>query len=403
MDFTIISGFLDKIGKIMNLTEKELVLLKTPQRIHQAELELDGQKYPAYRIQYNDARGPTKGGIRYHWEVSFDEVKSLAFWMSLKTAVADVPFGGSKGGITVNPKELSQDQLQQLSRKWVQAFYRHIGPTKDIPAPDVYTTPQIMAWMMDEYEKLIGEKAPGVITGKPLEVGGSLVRDIATALGGIYVLEEAVKKVSLDKKTVAIQGFGNAGMNMAKLLFQSGYSIVAVSDSKGAIYNPLGLNVDELIHTKTQSGTVIAYKNGTTISNEALLELEVGVLVPSALSNVIHKENANKVKAKIVLELANGPTTPEADEILHQNKVLVLPDILSNSGGVTVSYFEWVQNNTGLYWKTEEVKERLREKMVVAFEKIWAEYENNNYDFRTNTYILAIKKILVAEKLRGRL
>ena len=402
MKFATITGFLDKLGTIMNLTSKELDLLKTAQRTHQAELEVNGKKYPAYRVQYNDARGPTKGGIRYHWEVDLEEVKSLAFWMSLKTAVADIPLGGAKGGITVNPKELSNDELQELSRKWVQAFYKHIGPTKDIPAPDVYTTPQIMAWMMDEYENIIGEKAPGVITGKPIEVGGSLVRDIATALGGVYVLEEAVKKINIIEKSVAIQGFGNAGMNAAKLLVEHGYRVVAVSDSKGGIYNAEGLNLDEVIKVKTETKSVINYSNATQISNEDLLKLNVGVLVPSALANAITKENATEVRAKIILELANGPTTPEADEILYANKVLVLPDILANAGGVTVSYFEWIQNNTGLYWKAEEVKERLKEKMVIAFEKIWQEFDSNDYDFRTNTYILAIRKILVAEKLRGR-
>ena len=402
MTFEKIKQFLEKIAPLAGVDENQLKIIATPNKILEAELDVNGKKYPAYRVQHNNSRGPYKGGIRYHPGVDLDEVQSLAFWMSLKTAVADVPMGGGKGGITINPKELSNGELQELSRQWVRAFYKHIGPTKDIPAPDVYTTPQIMAWMMDEYEKLIGEKAPGVITGKPLAVGGSLVRDIATALGGVYVLEEAVKKINIAEKTVAIQGFGNAGMNAAKLLVERGYIIVAVSDSKGGIYNPSGLDVDSVIKVKSETKSVVNYSDAEKISNEDILKLGVSVLVPSALENVITVENASEIKAKIILELANGPTTPEADEVLHQNGVLVLPDILANAGGVTVSYFEWVQNNTGLYWKADEVKERLKEKMVVAFEKIWEEYSGKEYDFRTATYILAIKKILEAEKLRGR-
>ena len=402
MTFEKIKQFLEKIAPLAGVDENQLKIIATPNKILEAELDVNGKKYPAYRVQHNNSRGPYKGGIRYHPGVDLDEVQSLAFWMSLKTAVADVPMGGGKGGITVNPKELSNGELQELSRQWVRAFYKHIGPTKDIPAPDVYTTPQMMAWMMDEYEKLIGEKAPGVITGKPLAVGGSLVRDIATALGGVYVLEEAVKKINIAEKTVAIQGFGNAGMNAAKLLVERGYIIVAVSDSKGGIYNPSGLDVDSVIKVKSETKSVVNYSDAEKISNEDILKLGVSVLVPSALENVITVENASEIKAKIILELANGPTTPEADEVLHQNGVLVLPDILANAGGVTVSYFEWVQNNTGLYWKADEVKERLKEKMVVAFEKIWEEYSGKEYDFRTATYILAIKKILEAEKLRGR-
>ena len=403
MDFSTITTFLDKIGNIINLTEKELELLKTAKRIHKTELELNNKKYPAFRVQYNDSRGPTKGGIRYHPEVDLDEVKALAFWMSLKTAVADIPFGGGKGGITVNPKELSQAELEELSRKYIQAFYKHIGPTKDIPAPDVYTTPQIMAWMMDEYEKITGELAPGVITGKPLELGGSKVRDIATALGGVYVLEEAAKKISLTDKSVVIQGFGNAGMNAAKLLAERGYKIIAVSDSKGGVYSNAGLDVDKLISVKKETRSVINYTDTEKekISNNFLLELDCAILVPTALSGSITIENADKIKAKIILELANGPTTPEADNILHKKKILVIPDILANAGGVIVSYFEWVQNNYGYYWGAEVVESRLKKKLVNAFDEIWKEYSPQDYDFRTTTYILAIKRILIVERLRG--
>ena len=402
MEYTSIINFLEKIGKIANFNEKELDLLKRPQFIHQAELEVSGKKYSAFRVQHNNSRGPVKGGIRFHPEVSLDEVKALAFWMSLKTATADIPLGGGKGGITVNPKELSKEEIEELSRDYVRAFYKVIGPQQDIPAPDVYTTPEIMNWMCDEYEKLIGEKAPGVITGKPIEAGGSLVRDIATALGGVYVLEEAIKRIVLTEKTVAVQGFGNAGMNAAKLLAERGLKIVAVSDSKGGILNNEGLNIEELVKVKSETGSVVNYTNGEKISNADLLELDVVVLVPSALENVITVENASEIKAKIVLELANGPTTSEADKILYSKQILVLPDILANAGGVTVSYFEWLQNNEDNYWDAETVKTKLKKKMVSAFEQIWEKYSENDYDFRTNTYLLAVKKILDAEKLRGR-
>ena len=402
MEYTSIINFLEKIGKIANFNEKELDLLKRPQFIHQAELEVSGKKYSAFRVQHNNSRGPFKGGIRFHPEVSLDEVKALAFWMSLKTATADIPLGGGKGGITVNPTELSKEEIEELSRDYVRAFYKVIGPQQDIPAPDVYTTPEIMNWMCDEYEKLIGEKAPGVITGKPIEAGGSLVRDIATALGGVYVLEEAIKRIVLTEKTVAVQGFGNAGMNAAKLLAERGLKIVAVSDSKGGILNNEGLNIEELVKVKSETGSVVNYTNGEKISNADLLELDVVVLVPSALENVITVENASEIKAKIVLELANGPTTSEADKILYSKQILVLPDILANAGGVTVSYFEWLQNNEDNYWDAETVKTKLKKKMVSAFEQIWEKYSENDYDFRTNTYLLAVKKILDAEKLRGR-
>lgn len=402
MTFDQVITFLDKLRKIARWNKAEMEILKNPQRAYQSILEVSGKKYPAFRVQYNDARGPTKGGIRYHPEVNLEEVKSLAFWMTLKCAVADIPYGGAKGGVAVNPKELSGSELQELSRKYVRAFYKQMGPTRDIPAPDVYTNSQIMAWMLDEYETLVGQKASGFITGKPLELGGSFVRDIATALGGVYVLEEALKKIKLSDKSVAVQGFGNAGMNMAKLLSEAGFKVVAVSDSKGGIYDPKGLRIDEIIKVKEKTGSVGNYSGGKKITNEELLALDCAILIPSALSGAITENNADSVKAKIVLELANGPTTPKADEILFRKKILVLPDVLSNSGGVTVSYFEWVQNNYGYYWDEETVKKRLREKMVTAFDKIWNKYSGSNYDFRTNTYLLAIDKILLAERLRGK-
>ncbi|HLD39588.1 MAG TPA: Glu/Leu/Phe/Val dehydrogenase [Candidatus Nanoarchaeia archaeon] len=398
MSFSEVTTFLEKIAPLAKLSREEITKLETPDRVLKAELSVNGKKYPAYRVQFNNARGPYKGGIRYHPEVSEDEVKSLAFWMTIKTAVTDLPFGGGKGGVTVDPKKLSKKELEELSRAYVRAFYKYLGPDTDIPAPDVYTTAEIMAWMLDEFEKVTGKKAPAFITGKPLELGGSKVRDIATALGGVYVLEEAVKKVGLKDKTVAIQGFGNAGMNMAKLLAEEGYVIVAVSDSKGGIYDSAGLEIEEVMKSKESKGSVVEYKKARKISNEELLECECSILIPSALSGVITEKNAGKVKAKIVLELANGPTTPEADQILWNKKVLVLPDILANAGGVTVSYFEWVQNKKNQSWSEQEVKKKLQEKMISAFTQIWKEFSDEKKSFRTAAYVLALKKIVAAEK-----
>ncbi|MBI4152766.1 Glu/Leu/Phe/Val dehydrogenase [Candidatus Woesearchaeota archaeon] len=402
MTFNHVVQFLQTLAPLAHLTPAEISILKTPHHLHQAELHLNGKKYPAFRIQFNNARGPYKGGIRFHPEVNEDEVKSLAFWMTLKTAVADIPFGGGKGGVIVDPKTLNEKELQVLSRAYVRAFADHLGSNIDIPAPDVYTNGQIMAWMLDEYEQQVGYHDPGMITGKPLELGGSLVRDIATALGGVFVLEEAVKKLKFKGKRIAIQGFGNAGMNAAKLLAQRGFTIIAVSDSKGGVFDAKGLNVDEVVKIKDNTGSVQNYSSGKKMSNEELLTLDCDILVPSALSEVITEKNADAVKAKIVLELANGPTTPEADKILHRNNILVLPDILANAGGVTVSYFEWVQNQSGYYWKEEEVRARLREKMTEAFGKLWSAWEGKKYDFRTATYIHAVKKVLAAERLRGK-
>ncbi len=408
MAFKDVNKFLEKVANIANLSKADIKPLKNPEKILQAELKVKGKKYMAFRVQYNSARGPYKGGIRFHPQVSLDEVKSLAFWMTLKTAIADLPFGGGKGGVRVNPKELSGAELEELSRAYVHAFYPYLGSGKDIPAPDVYTTPQIMAWMLDEYEKLTGKKDPGMITGKPLDKGGSPVRDIATALGGVYVLEEAIQKLGVSKKTAAIHGFGNAGMNMARLLAERGYDIVAVSDSQGGILDKNGLNIEDVIKAKNEKGSVIYHKNAAKISNEELLKVDCAVLIPSALSDAINNSNAVHVKTKIILELANGPTTPEADDILHRKNILVLPDILANAGGVTVSCFEWQQNITGKRWDEGTIKRKLKEKLVTAFSDIWRLYSSqlyshDAYDFRTAAYIYSIKKVLDAEKERGRL
>ncbi len=403
MSFKEVEQFLDKIAPLANLSSDQLKSLKRPNKILQKTLNINGKKYPAFRVQFNNARGPYKGGIRFHPHISLDEVKSLAFWMTLKTAIADIPFGGAKGGITLDSKQLSQKDLQQLSRQYIRAFYKDLGPTKDIPAPDVYTTPQIMAWMLDEYETLTQTSSPGMITGKPLELGGSLIRDIATALGGVFILEEAIEQLHISQKTVIIQGFGNAGMNIAHLLAQRGFKIIGVSDSHGAILNRNGVDIEKVIEIKQKTGSVVNYLTAERLTNEKLVTIGCAILIPAALGNIITKDNAKYINAQIILELANGPTTLEADEILHQQKVFVIPDVLANSGGVTVSYFEWVQNNQGFYWREEEVALRLKDKMQRAFNNIWEESKNKSYNFRTATYLYALKRIIAAEKLRGKI
>jgi len=351
-----------------------------------------------YRVQYNDARGPTKGGIRFHPDVDLDEVKALALWMALKTAVLDLPFGGAKGGITINPKEMNQEDIESISRAFMRQIHHFVGASKDIPAPDVYTNAQVMAWMLDEYEKIKGRKEPGMITGKPIELGGSAGRDIATSLGGAYVLKEIAREYKLsDSPSVAIQGFGNAGMNMAKILKDWGYKIIAVSDSKGGVYSEEGLDVDNLINVKSSTGSVTNIE-AKKITNSEILELVVDVLVPAALGGQITSENAENIKAKVVIELANGPVTREADKILHKNNIVVAPDILANAGGVTVSYFGWVQNNSDETWEKDVIFTKLEKKMIQAFQRVHELAVNIGSDHRTAAYILAINRIIDAEK-----
>jgi glutamate dehydrogenase len=354
--------------------------------------------FEGYRVQFNDARGPFKGGIRFHPDVNLDEVKALAAWMTLKCAVAHIPLGGAKGGIIVNPKELSKSELERLSREYIHKLHNDLGPDKDIPAPDVYTTPEIMAWMLDEYEKFHGRN-PGMITGKPIEIGGSKGRDKATAMGGFFVLAQALKVMNIKKPTVAVQGFGNAGSVIAEILYDAGFKIVAISDSKSGIFDENGLNIKELIEYKKNTGTVKGFI-GKDITNEELLEIDADVLVPAALENQITELNADAIQAKIILELANGPTTPEADKILFKKGTVVIPDILANSGGVTVSYFEWVQNIQNYYWTTDEVNARLKEKIVTAFENIYSISVEHKIDLRTAAYILAVERISKAILLR---
>jgi glutamate dehydrogenase (NAD(P)+) len=410
--FKIAQAQLAEAAKIMGLEPAVHELLRWPLREFHVTLPVrmdDGtvKVFHGFRVQYNDSRGPTKGGIRFHPEETIDTVRALAAWMTWKTAVVDIPLGGGKGGIICNPKEMSMGELERLSRAYMRAIGHYIGEETDVPAPDVYTTPQIMAWMMDEYSVMRGYNVPGVITGKPLPLGGSAGRGDATAKGGMYTIREAAKLLGIDlgKAIVAVQGYGNAGQFAHKLMTEMfGSKVVAVSDSKGGAYCEDGLDFDKALEWKNQEGTVATYRccEGTRqVTNEELLELDVDILIPAALENQIRKENAGNVKAKIVAELANGPTTPEADEILYKNGVYVIPDFLCNAGGVTVSYFEQVQNAYDYYWTAEEVYARLDQKMTAAFHAVHKTAEKYGVNNRMGAYIVSVARVAEAMKLRG--
>ncbi|MCR4335930.1 MAG: Glu/Leu/Phe/Val dehydrogenase [archaeon] len=399
---------LGKIEEVKELTDLELAVLNQPKRVININLLLkmdDGsvQIFPSYRIQYNDARGPTKGGIRFHPSVHMTEVKELAFLMSLKCALADIPFGGAKGGIKVNPKELSERELQRLSRLYITEYADFIGPEKDIPAPDVNTNPKIMGWMLDQYEKIVGKKSPGVITGKPLSIGGSKGRMYSTSLGGAFTLREYLKSIGKKEKetSVAIHGFGNVGSHLARILDEWGYRVIAVADSKGAVYDSNGLNVKKLLEETEKGKKVQETGIGKNISGNELLELDADVVVPASVENIINAENMKNIKAKIILELANGPVSTDADDYLEEKNTVILPDILANSGGVIVSYFEWVQNLSNYYWEENEVNKKLEGYMVRAFEDTEKTRKNENSSYRKAAYILAVKRILQAEADRG--
>jgi len=407
--FQIAQAQLDKAAAKLRLDPAIHAILREPMREIHFTLPIrmdDGtmRLFKAFRVQYNDARGPNKGGIRYHPDETIDTVRALAAWMTWKCAVVDIPLGGGKGGIICNPKRLSASELERLSRAYIDAIRAAIGPERDIPAPDVYTTPEIMGWMMDEYSKLVGRYSPGVITGKPLSTGGSQGRGDATARGGAYIIREAAKHLGIDLReaTCAIQGFGNAGQ-YAALLFKEllGCRIVAASDTKGGVYYEPGLDPQKLVEHKLRTGSVVNFPGTRPISNDELLELAVDVLAPSALEEVITDENAPNVRARIVAELANGPTTLDADDILHENGVFVIPDFLCNAGGVTVSYFEWVQNTTHYYWEEEEVHARLDKKMTKAFYDVLAVYLADHVDMRIAAYMVAVQRVADAMKARG--
>jgi len=359
--------------------------------------------FTGYRIQHNAFRGPCKGGIRYSPDVSKEEVMALAMWMTWKTAVVGIPYGGAKGGVICDPKKMSQGELERMTRRFASEISIIIGPEKDIPAPDVYTNSQTMAWIMDTYSMNKGYSVPGVVTGKPIAVGGSEGRNEATAMGCVFVIEEALNKLSMDLKKcrVAIQGFGNAGSIAAYLLHDRGAKIIAVSDSRGGIYNENGFEPREVIKHKEKTGSVVGFPGTKPISNRELLEVDCEILIPAALEGVITGENADRIKAKIVAEAANGPTTPAADDILFQKGILVLPDILANAGGVTVSYFEWVQDLMSFFWDAEEINKRLKKIMVKAFDEVWKNMQRYNANARTAAYIVAIDRVAQAWKLRG--
>ncbi|SHM48861.1 glutamate dehydrogenase (NAD) [Caldanaerovirga acetigignens] len=394
----------DKLG----VEESVYEVLKEPEKVLTVSIPIrmdDGsiKTFIGYRSQHSTVLGPAKGGVRFHPDVTMDEVKALSAWMTFKCAVVGIPYGGGKGGVRCNPKELSKSELERLSRGYFRAISPIIGPEKDIPAPDVYTNAQVMAWFMDEFSQLKGYNTPGVVTGKPIVLGGSLGRNEATARGATFTIREAAKKIGLDltKATVAIQGFGNAGSVAARLLYELGCKIVAVNDSQGGVYNPDGLDPEAVNEYKKKNKTVKGFPGSKEISGAKLLELDVDILVPAALENVITSNNAANIKAKIVGEAANGPTTPEADEILYKKGVLVIPDILCNAGGVTVSYFEWVQNLMNFYWTEEEVNNRLEQVMVKAFNEVFYIHKQYNVNMREAAYMLAIKRITEALKLRG--
>jgi glutamate dehydrogenase (NADP+) len=388
---------------------KATLIVSIPVRMDNGDLKI----FQGYRVRYNDLRGPTKGGIRYHPDVSVDEVKALAFWMTFKCAVLNLPYGGAKGGITVDPKKLSKFELERLSRGYIDAVADFIGPDIDIPAPDVYTNQMIMGWMMDQFSTIKRKIVPAVITGKPIAMGGSLGRETATARGAYIVIETLRKRLNLTSEppTVAIQGFGNAGAILAEFMYHSGYKIVAVSDSKGGIYLKDGLNIPAVKkHKEATKDLKAVYCSGTVctindseeeISNEELLTLDVDILVPAALENQITIKNAEKIKARAIFEAANGPVTPEADNILKDKGIYVVPDILVNAGGVTVSYFEWIQNRAGYYWSINEVNQQLKKKMVEETEKIWHITQKKSVSLRQSAYIHGFNRISDAVSAKG--
>jgi len=407
--FKIAQHQLDEAAAILKLEPGIHALLREPRRELHVTIPVkmdDGtiKVFKGFRVQYNDARGATKGGIRFHPEETIDTVRALAAWMTWKTAVVDIPLGGGKGGVICNPKEMSQGELERLSRGYIRAIGRFIGPETDVPAPDVYTSPQIMAWMVDEYSVITGYNVPGVITGKPLPLGGSAGRGDATARGGVYTIREAAKALSINLKgaTCAIQGYGNAGY-FGHVLAEEllGMKVVAVSDSKGGIYNPAGLDFKTVSAHKEKTDSVINFPGAKNITNEEILELDVVVLIPAALENQITERNAANIKAKIVAEFANGPTTPEADKILFANGVYVIPDFLCNAGGVTVSYFEQVQNAYDYYWGLEEVYERLDKKMTSAFHAVHEMSKKHKVHNRVGAYLVAVNRVAEAMRLRG--
>jgi glutamate dehydrogenase/leucine dehydrogenase len=400
---------LDIAAEKLNLDPATHELLRHPMRIFLVNVPVlmdNGctRVFAGIRVQYNDALGPTKGGIRYHTDITIDEVTALAAWMTWKTAVVGLPLGGAKGGVRCNPKTMSNGEIERLTRSYTRAMAKFIGPYTDIPAPDIYTNAQTMAWMMDEYSEIVGHNSFGVVTGKPVNIGGSLVRNEATSLGLMYAVVNTAKHFNLELKgaTVAVQGYGNVGFHAAKLLHGIGCKLVAVSDSKGGIHDSKGLDPQLVLEHKQKTGSVVGYSKSKELSNEDLLALECDILIPAALENQITRTNAATIRAKFIAEGANGPVTPEADEILFEKGVLVIPDILANSGGVIVSYFEQVQNQMNYYWTEKEVKKRLRDIIDKAFASVILMMKRHKTSMRTATYMLAVKRVADAMMTRKR-
>ena len=400
---TVIHKALDKLGypeEVFELLKEPLRLLtvKMPIRMDDGSVKI----FTGYRAQHNDSGGPTKGGIRFHPNVTEREVKALSIWMSLKCGIVDLPYGGGKGGIVCDPRNMSFRELERLSRGYVRAISQIVGPTKDIPAPDVFTNSQIMAWMMDEYSRIDEYNSPGFITGKPLVLGGSHGRESATAKGVTICINEAAKKRGIDIKgaRVVIQGFGNAGSFLAKFMHDAGAKVIGISDAYGALHDPDGLDIDYLLDRRDSFGTVTKLFK-TTITNQELLELDCDILVPAAIENQITEENASNIKASIVVEAANGPTTIEATQILTDRGILLVPDVLASAGGVTVSYFEWVQNNQGYYWSEEEVDEKLEKILVKSFNNIYDLSQSRRVDMRLAAYMVGVRKMAEASRFRG--
>jgi len=400
---------LDVAAQKLGIDQATHQMLKHPMRTIIANIPVrmdDGsvKVFTGYRVQYNDALGPTKGGIRYYPDLTLDEVTALAAWMTFKTAVVGLPLGGAKGGIRCNPKEMSLGELERLTRGYTRAIVKFIGPNLDVPAPDMYTDAQVMAWIMDEYNEIVGQFAPGVVTGKPVEMGGSRGRSEATSRGLVYTISEAAKhmNIQLEGARVAVQGYGNVGFHAARILHEMGCKIIAVSDSKGAIYNRSGFDPSEVKQHKEETGSVLDFPGAENITNRQLLGLECEILVPAAMENQITQDNAHDIKAKIVAEGANGPTTPEADEILHERGAFLIPDILANAGGVTVSYFEQVQNQMNYYWGEEEVRSKLEVIMRKSFREVLAIQQEHNVPMRTAAYMLAVRRIANVIQTRKR-
>lgn len=415
--FADASTRLEKALKYVKISEDAIERLKHPKISVSVSIPVrmdDGSLriFQGYRVRYDDTRGPGKGGVRYHPNVCLDEVQSLAFWMTFKCSLLNLPFGGAKGGITVDPKTLSKVELERLSRGYIEAIADFIGPDVDVLAPDVYTNSMIMGWMMDQYSLIQRKLSPAVVTGKPLTMGGSKGRDTATAMGAFFIMNTLLRKFDLipNNTTIAIQGFGNAGSLLAQFLFEKGYKIVAVSDSKGGLYSEKGLDIPSIIHYKEQSrdlqavycqDTVCSLVEHQRITNEELLTLDVDVLIPAALENQITAKNANNIQAKYIFEVANGPIDSSADIILEEKGIYVFPDILVNAGGVTVSYFEWVQNRSGYYWTLAEVNQRLQEKMIEEAEKVWSIAQEYHVSLRTSAYIHGLNRLGEAIDAKG--